>query len=232
MADYRFYLDRVLTKKKAVDVFPTDGLISYWKFNSIDSGLIDEVGDLAGSIIGDVSLDDGLIENSYNFNGGYVRNVIDEPDKLSRANFFNDEVSFSTWLKPNSLSTSYIIHSAEASNTGTRREHLISALIINEKFNINVFGNDSSAIPISVNEWTHFAMTAKENGDIKVYKNGELEFSGTTNTGISNARYFSIGARSNGPILYTGNIDDTVMWNRLLTVEEIQTIYNLGAQFL
>ena len=232
MADYRFYLDRVLTKKKAVDFFPTDGLISYWKFNSIDSGLIDEVGDLAGSIVGDVSLDDGLIENSYNFNGGYVRNVIDEPEKLSRANFFNDEVSFSMWIKPNSLETAYILHSAFTSFEGTRRLHLISALILNENVNINVFGNDSSAIPISVNEWTHFAMTAKENGDIKVYKNGELEFSGTTNTGISNARFFSIGARSNAGLSYTGNIDDTAMWSRLLTQEEIQTIYNLGAQFL
>jgi hypothetical protein len=87
--------------------------------------------------------------------------------------------------------------------------------------------------PLSANTWYHAALVY--NGtDIRLYLDGALDTNGASNpltysSGIhDSSTAFAIGARGDGADYFDGQIDEVAVFNRALTANEIQEIYEKG----
>ena len=80
---------------------------------------------------------------------------------------------------------------------------------------------------LSANTWYHIT-GIYDGADIKVYVNGVED--GTHNvgsiTGTANNENLQIGGRSDSTDMFDGFIDDVRIYNRALSADEIQKIYN------
>ncbi|MBP6455898.1 MAG: LamG domain-containing protein [Chitinophagaceae bacterium] len=77
--------------------------------------------------------------------------------------------------------------------------------------------------------WHHLVATYNQNGiEMKIYRNGILqEFSsGNANCGSGNPSYQDIGDLFLGKD-YTGKIDDVIIFNKTLTQQEVNILFNL-----
>jgi len=76
--------------------------------------------------------------------------------------------------------------------------------------------------PIPLNSWTHVAVTYNiSNNSLKLYKNGLLVASGTSNYSTSGGSYQYLGSNSGSSDLFGGSMDDVHMWNYELTQAQI-----------
>jgi hypothetical protein len=89
------------------------------------------------------------------------------------------------------------------------------------------------ATTLSANTWYHVALVY--NGtDIRLYLNGSLDSNGANNpltysSGIYNGTGdFAIGSRGNVDDFFDGQIDEVAVFNRALSADEIQEIYENG----
>lgn len=85
--------------------------------------------------------------------------------------------------------------------------------------------NDS----ITLNQWQHVAVTRKTDGKVTFYVNGQLsgtpdQNSGTPTAGTTNV---IVGNRLAGDRGFDGTIDDLLVFNRILTPQEIQAHYSM-----
>jgi hypothetical protein len=77
-------------------------------------------------------------------------------------------------------------------------------------------------------DWVHLVLT-NDNGNLKVYLNGEQEGTGTSGGSITNDYPIYIGATPNGWRV-SGIIDDIAIFNVALSEEDIQAIMNQGLE--
>jgi hypothetical protein len=85
---------------------------------------------------------------------------------------------------------------------------------------------------VTTNNWVHACVTrVKSSGAVAIYVNGVLDKSGTGGTtslmGNPNAR-IGYGYDGPNPKYWNGTIDDVRIYNRALSGQEVQTLYNLG----
>jgi alpha-tubulin suppressor-like RCC1 family protein/Leucine-rich repeat (LRR) protein len=82
------------------------------------------------------------------------------------------------------------------------------------------------------NQWTFFAMTFNDSTKLfSLYINNALELSGTVNSFTKGFGDFlcRIG-KNNDTDYFEGALDDIAVWNRVLTSEELSTLYTPGEQ--
>lgn len=225
---------------EAVPSFPVAGLVSYWKFNS----------DAAD----EYSSNDLTNNNSTAYATGIINNGTDL--ERSSTNYFNiadgsqsgldisGDFSMQFWVKVESaLGTedAYVLQDKRegdtngyslryANDAGTNR---LYARWKNETNTSEGYINQT-LVP---GNWYHIIFTCNvdgPNGTIYVNGNGTaLTMVTTAATSISNSSAaFSIGdtpaGSGNG---FDGIIDEVGIWNRVLTAEEVSTLYNEGAGF-
>lgn len=85
---------------------------------------------------------------------------------------------------------------------------------------------------VSLNEWHYVAFTFNDiSNEVKIYIDGAERGSGSYTGSISgNANNIYIGRYPGSAVAYfNGTIDEAAIWNRSLTAEEIQSIYNATA---
>lgn len=91
-------------------------------------------------------------------------------------------------------------------------------------------GNDNVFIPypkVTYNEWHHFAVTLNISKQVKVYVDGVLQGTGswtgeTINRPGIRPRIF--GTQTGGNAMYDGDVDELNIYNRVLTLTEIQKL--------
>lgn len=221
--------------------FPTEGLISYYKFEEISGTIIDSVGTYNGTNNYVSLYTNGKIENASDFerfsnnNGSYV----------AFPNFVRPKnITVSAWIKPESFETSnpyggafYV--SGHDSNAG----NLESSFHLNDKNNggevqaaVFVSGTrysaDSGSIKLLVDEWYHLAMTY--DGEVlKLYINGtEISSNSGMSGGIDAGTGIAFGTPSDEKHVdwfFDGKMDEVGIWDRSLTSEEIALLYNNGS---
>ena len=152
------------------------------------------------------------------------------------------EGSISLWFKATDADVGsgdqHIFSARDQSGTDSK---CYIALVDNGKIEITMGDGDSDAvindIDYSANTWTHVAVTWKDNdgsgGTAIAYLNGVAH--GTTISSIDSAngnggKQLSLGgyAITGTNNSYDGNIDETAIWNKELTANEITQIYNSG----
>jgi hypothetical protein len=97
----------------------------------------------------------------------------------------------------------------------------------------DIAGADSYiySTPVPVNEWVHMCAGINASQNNFLYVNGALRgdsiAAADTWSSVSPSDFY-IGRRGNDTLYFTGDIDDVRIYNRELSVEEVQQLYNLG----
>jgi len=222
--------------ERALDSFP--GLISWWKF---DGNLDDSIGKNQGiaetglaDTAGNVLTLDGFDDSVYFHSGTGEFNL-------------TKERTIMLWFKPKgdlarcNSNPCYVGLLSHGFRTPTSSYYLTG--YYNGNNNIK-FGFFDSATPVRnrhetgnfqfdlYNNWYHAAGTYKygEDNNLKLYINGNLNSEITDNTKIGTSlmplRIGKFEAVTFDPGYFNGYIDDAMIFNRSLSLNEIQFIYN------
>lgn len=218
-----------------------DGLISYYNFNE-ESGT--DVNDSKGGNDGVASNTDVLDYSGKKGRSVYFGNGSDR--EVNYGNVFNfnrlDAFSFNLWIKRDNDNTS--VQSIFSKSLVSQPFTGYDCIILNEKLRIQLVNTTSgNFIQLVSNdnvfddwEWHLLTITYDGSSDasgLKVYDNGNplsmtVNANSLTNS-ITTTIPFRVGNRNTETQSLKGYIDETAIWNRALSADEVSTLYNNGA---
>ena len=208
---------------------PTDGLVAYYPFNG---NADDESGNgNHGTVNGSTLTEDrfGNIDQAYNFDG--INDFIDISNISGLIS--SQGISLSIWTKnynPNSSSNQQFLFLIGA-NPNARilmmdESNQVSGSILNCNCSDDLYTSHT----LNPNQWTHIALTYNlEIGEQKLYINGinmDSQTESMNNYYTTNNAAKRIGSYGFNNRYFNGTLDDASIWNRALTEQEIQNLYN------
>ena len=219
----------ILNAQDLPSYVPTEGLVAYYPFNgnANDASGNGHHGTVNGATLS--SDRDGNENSSYSFDG--VSSSISTVGNFN----FNNELTFSSWIYIESYIEDgvheRIVNSSEG--TGGISDRWMFNVSPNSEsstleFNIGYTGNEVQGLKtIPLNKFTHVAFTFK-NGEVVIYMDGEIDSSSTL--GITNLNFINspidLGSVNGLESFFNGELDDIGIWNRALSEQEIQNLYN------
>jgi hypothetical protein len=200
---------------------PTYGLVAYYPFNG---NADDESGNNNnGTVYGATLTTDrfGIANSAYAFDG--TSNYISIPD-LTNSDI--SSFSISIWLLnlQGTIGMNGFYHGAASGEW----------VVWNNGMGVHLSDNAWYAADIGLldSTWTHFAGIYNKGNSIKVYLNGQLATETPVpdnDMAVYSGYHSTIGAYNNGTTNYwQGKIDDAYIYNRALTLTEIDSIYHEG----
>ena len=212
----------------------TDGLVGYWKFESVNS--TNFTSDVSGNgndgkLVGfpcnpaTCNLTAGVYGNALDFDG--VSNAI-KLNSGSNANVVGD-ITVEAWVKPTLGVNSVVVHKDVQYSLLIRGGTGFVTWADSSLWDYNPFGNNN--IGIQANQWQHLAAT-KTGGVVRLYLNGQEKFSksfGGPLTSTNNITH--IGCYSENDCVtyfFNGTIDEVRIYNRALSASEINQHYQNG----
>lgn len=234
-------------------ISPPVNLVSWWPG---DGDAADLVGGNDGLLGGGVSFGTGMVAQAFDFDGidDYVQ--VSDDGQGSNLDGFS-ELTIDAWINPQSLGwsnpntggfTSAIVSKYDSSQS-TGVSYYLN--LENGKLRIAVFessnpvsfvGMESNdTVPIGV--WSHVAGIWRGGAEIELYING-VQVTGVpisegqtpstmanNNVSVNIGRIESFSGSNAGPGAYFhGLIDEVDVFNRALSSNEIQTIFNAGSE--
>ncbi len=219
------------------------GLVGYWTFDGRDISngvLLDKSGNNnRGNMINIASTTfytPGKLGQAGNFDG------VDDYANISDSNiltFGNSTVdtplAISLWVKPD-VSSGAILSKASSATAGEYYMVLSSGGVYLRLVDNSTSGYIGRTIPVSTNKWQHIVGVYNGSGSssgISLYNNGVLisstDSSGGSYVAMENlTNTLKFGERDVGSNHFDGSIDDVRIYNRALSAQEIQQLYNLG----
>lgn len=209
----------------------------------IDSSKFSEVGPAADSLVGWWDFDrenardkagsnDGSLNGSIAFGKGVTKGKAVSFDGLNSGDYIslggpsiNQSYSISVWVYPTALNVD--------SNNNYRR---IVALQNNDNILLLEQGGSISFRPsgsegnftagnVNTNTWSHITVTW-DGSSRTIYKDGERLSSDSVSTSVSISSYYV--STTQGSHQYAGRIDDLRFYNRDLTDEEVDVLYEMS----
>ena len=208
---------------------PTDGLIAYYPFNGNAN---DESGNgNHGTVNGATLTEDrfGNVEQAYTFDG--INDFIDISNISGLIS--SQGISLSIWTKnynPNSSSNQQFLFLIGANPNARILMRDESNQVSGSILNCNCPDDLYTSHEINPNQWTNIVLTYNlEIGEQKLYVNGvnvdsKTESMNTYYTTNNIAK--RIGSYGFNNHYFNGVLDDASIWNRALTEQEIQNLYN------
>ena len=208
-------------------------LVAYYPFNG---NATDESGNGNNGTVYGASLTTdrfGNLNSAYEFDGNdYIE--AQDSDTLD----LTTDMTLAAWIYPASLP----IHGSDYKNIFNKRPdaggyhfELLHGgagyerigFFVDDGTNFDYL--DASTSDIALNIWTHVAATL-ENNVMKIYINGtEVSSKTTTVTPSTNNLPLLIGTAQQKNAYFKGKIDDVRIYNRALSVTEIEALYNQSA---
>lgn len=194
----------------------TTSLVSYWK---MDGNSNDSVGSNNGT---DTNItygtDYGYINQGANFNGSSSK-IVQGTNVLST----NGTVSF--WVYVATTSNKTFITGVSSQNSGINVQ-LFSSKIYARVGTDSVFINDPNNLPQS--QWDHVILTWVGNTERKIYINGELKVTKTTNLNNLTTGTLKFGVTYAEGItdFLNGNLDEINFWSSALSSTTIKALYD------
>ncbi len=202
-------------------------LLSYYNFDESSGNLLD----IHGSE--DFALTDaptqgvsGLINDAYDFNGSsnYCTSLNNTPWDLQTTDF-----SISFWFTIGSNSTNlFMLDYRDGSNDGFR-----VARIANNRLEVkhNSITFTSSATYLTSATFRHFILSADRDSTSTIYINGSSIGTINTSSNLNILVKAFLGSRSFSTPTnrHNGLLDESGIWNRALTSDEVALLYNSGA---
>ena len=195
----------------------TDNLVSYYTF---DSDATDSLGINDGTNIGGIN-QESKINNGYEFNGTGAN--VDIPNITTISNALNYSVSL--WYKTSDTSTERDLY--HVIKTGTNKNHL--------KFGANnLYGciyeggyTCKSQATTDTASWHHVVVIWDATQNVMTMYFDNVSVSGTSTIGSPSSEGASIGGSADGLYeFFNGSIDEVGIWNRTLTITEVNELYN------
>ena len=150
-------------------------------------------------------------------------------------NFPSNQITVSLWIKTSDVTKNGTPFSYASSGN-------INDFLIYSYKNVNIIrGVSGVSTGVSFNDgfWHHLLVTWKSsNGAVNLYKDGVPVFSGTTSVGtsITSGGTLVLGQEQDGigggfdiTQAFLGDLDEVVVWNRILEPDEVLNIYKRGA---
>ncbi|KKP84865.1 MAG: MSHA biogenesis protein MshQ, partial [Candidatus Moranbacteria bacterium GW2011_GWF2_35_54] len=205
----------------------SDGLVGYWKMDeSTWNGTAGEVEDASGNnnhgiAVGGASTTVGKFGSGGGFDG--VDDWVSTNVTLPAYPIF----TYSSWVKISSAPAStYVIIGPKDGADPDFKIYSDRRLLL-QSSGIGTVGWSTGVVPL--NEWTHVAVFCDaSNKKYTFYINGQLSGSGTyAGDYFITTSKLEIGSRYLGASsFFNGNIDETRIYNRALSPDEIKQLYN------
>ena len=234
---------------------PADGLIGYWPFNGNAN---DESGNGNHGTVSDAILSTdrfGSVNSSYTFDGSTSK-IYFSLNSIGNVIPAGSELTTSLWVKTSDLNGPLISMRPEIPEAhlynfmiGTLRDIEVSpgnyGIFIRD---INNSEKSQFGSNVVDNSWQMLTIVSEGNGNVHLYKNGNLEASVSGNNGELNfspnfmtfgaEEYWIVGDQSGNcnscntieEQYLNGQLDDIAIWNRALTVEEINNLYSANSE--
>ncbi len=204
----------------------TNGLVGLWHLNNNntnDSSGNGNNGTQEGGL--DCFGDSGKFDDGCTFDGS--NDYINISDSASLD--ITENITLMAWINPNSGSNNLIVGKVFGNSNDA---YLIRLSSSNLQFQFGtgpIFKTLNSNISINNGVWTQVVATY-DKSNMKVFVDGvyagNLSYSGSI---LTTALPLNIGRYTSGsPTTFNGSIDEVAIWNRSLTEDEIQEIYNRG----
>jgi gliding motility-associated-like protein len=221
-----------------------NGLVAYYPFNGNAN---DESGNgNNGTINGGVTNTTDRLGNSnsalfFDGNNSYIS--VPKLDNLKYS-----PITYSAWVIVNSYFPSSFGHKFRAvigRNTAYVLDCGVIGFFADNAVNNGIFDNTflmwrgggvgifneipTPKVKPDLNKWTHIVYTQEFDGTWKWYQNGILTNSGSFNLPQADYNFFQIGGcnnQSTGNTFWNDKLDDIGVWNRVLTQNEVKTLYN------
>lgn len=206
-----------------------DGLVGYWKCDD-EYGVTDLVGTANGSVSGATSGLTGQIGDAYSLDG--VNDVINFGDNYD---FGTGDFSISLWFKTSSTGFDYFATKGTGANSGAAPGWGVA------QTNGALYGfiTDSggrqilSTVGSGLNDgaWHHAVWVFDRDANCTIYIDGSAQtpesISGTSGT-LNNAENFRWGILSSASSYGEFEIDEVGLWDRVITSDEVTSLYNSG----
>lgn len=219
------------------DKWMSDGLVGYWKMDEASwNGTAGEVVDASGNgnhgtRNGDATTGSGKYGNGGFFDGNGDRVVIGDSDNFS---FGANPLTIASWVKFDSsgLGTYEMIVSQNADSFELNKNSS-NQLRLEMRYSDDTVlrGNELTASLNEVNRWYFVVATFSPfDGTIKLYVDGEgqdVNYEDVKRGGIlkNSVSDVYIGSRNTGPDCFNGSLDETRVYNRALSPDEIKKLY-------
>jgi len=215
----------------------TDDIQSYYNFDESSGNLLDQVTTNDGTNSGVTQGSGGIIDNAYTYGAADYTSIANGTLDLQGVKSVN------VWVYPTSFAASEGMILSKASGGA-----VIPFRIADQAFGagdgkpVLYIGSNTgdisitSTIAMTLNQWN--MVTTTWTGDttvngMKIYVNGSLgaegTFSGTQETSTNPSYFGKNNSTGNGG--FAGRLDETGIWNKVLTQTEITELYNSGAGF-
>jgi len=214
-----------------------NGLLNYWQFegDAVDvAAFVDNATADLGAGFGQAMSLDGGAQN------GFLVNDPDVADPSLPATNDVDrtgaDVSISAWIR----ATSWTIRFQAILGHGENSDYRLARFNTNNPISFAYAGGTGDIsttttygpAPGGDGLWHHIVVTTEEGGVTQLYVDGILEATsdGAPSIEVSNTDSNALGLGFNPDTNrgFDGFMDDVAMWNRVLTAQEVSTIYNTG----
>ena len=221
-------LRRVLASRVEGFPYPSDGLLHYWRLDespALDESVYsDDIGSRNGTIVANDENDKSVVGKLGN---AFQSDGIDDTVDFGTEDVFTADHSICFWIRAANTSTTQIIFQKRSGNNRPIYFFFQSGFIKSFTSTTTNNANNVEKSAMVTNTWYHIAVTFQEGGAKKLYVNGEEEHSiTTTGTLVQTTAPMLIGDTS-FPGVFT--IDDILIYDRVISPSEIQTIYNYGS---
>lgn len=146
------------------------------------------------------------------------------------------EYTIEAWVKLNNLNDQNIIAGTSTSGPLVHLSHTLR--LVSGKFDHGLYDgsgrNVTSPVIVTAGVWYHVAISAKNNGVMKItVNNTETTSSFTFGTMWTALSQFRFGGNAMGVGFFNGELDEVRIWNRQLCLDEITTKMNgeIGGAF-
>lgn len=214
---------------------PPPGLVAHWPFDLIEGGPVrttpDVVGGFDGEVRGGAAIVPGMVGGAISLDGtgAFVR--IDDVAQLD----FTGAITLAAWCRPGAINgtRNIVVHGTPPMPD----EEVYLRIANNSEYQAGSWtgpGSTSDAkfsVPAGdVGQWVHLA-AVYDGATWRLYRNGDEVATGGTVGAVSVNAPWGIGGRANTPPdrLFTGEIDDVRIYQRALTVPEIQALASPAA---
>jgi hypothetical protein len=201
---------------------PPSGLISWWRGEGDAS---DVLGAHNGTASGGLTFASGEVGRAFSFNG--VNAAVD------LGNWFNLQTfSIAMWVKAGASQVAYADLIDNNHNNAPWRSWTVEYENTGLHFAWDLFvtGGSYTRIPfeLKTNTWQYLVLSLDSNRVAQVYLDGQVQGSGTLSGAISydGTQFLRLGRWGGGGRYFNGLMDEVDIYNRGLTVSEIQALYN------
>ncbi|QDS96869.1 LamG domain-containing protein [Adhaeretor mobilis] len=220
--------DQVTVSVSSVSTSPA-GLVGEWSLDSTSGGtVVDTSGHgHVGTVNGSPQAINGPSGSALQLDGSSDYIEIEDTPLLD----ITDQITISTWIRPDEKGTQYLVKKAEHGNTDGFELSLSSKGKVFVRFNQDSDKNDhrldsSTSYSTNGSEWMHVVATY-DGSSIRLYINGQLDNSVNDQFTITtNNLPLALGAEHGGYRAFSGGMDDVRIYNHAIDDAEVQSLYS------